>query len=112
MSITLPSLTPDQVEKVDEWLRAVLWENDLPHDSSSRDVAFEVHRMKGRLVMEDGSQKMIQGVREVFEIMDSPTGGTDEGHQITGKIVLIGRHLKDYDFRNSLGRAIGNGSNS
>ena len=113
MSIPLPPLTANQVEKVDEWLRAVLWENELPpNDSGTHSSAFEIHRMKGRLVMKGGGQKMVQGVREVFEIMDSPTTNPDESPPVTGKIVLIGRHLKDTGFQNSLLRAIGNSGNS
>ncbi|KAH2966603.1 hypothetical protein KXV49_001390 [Aspergillus fumigatus] len=51
---------------------------------------FEIHRLKGILALQDGSCKIIQAVREVFEIRDSePTtrGGGD------CKLVLIGRGL-------------------
>lgn len=112
MSIPLPPVGADQVERVDEWLRAVLWENKLPTESGTHDSPFEIHRMKGRLVMKDGSQKMVQGVREVFEIIDIPTDRAGESGPAGGKMVLIGRHLRDFDFQTSLLAAIGNGSDS
>jgi G3E family GTPase len=51
---------------------------------------FEIHRLKGILVLQDGSCKIIQAVREVFEIRDSEpkTGGDGDC-----KLVLIGRGL-------------------
>lgn len=55
-------------------------------------------------MLEDGSEKMVQGVREIFEIFDSPD--KSEG-QISGKLVLIGRHLVDFDFPTSLQQTVG-----
>jgi hypothetical protein len=103
MTIPLPSLTSSQVDAVDAWLRSVLWENELP-GQSKKSPQFEIHRLKGRLVMNDGSQKMIQGVRELFDIMDNPSADSFEG--VIGKVILIGRHLGDFDFQKSLLNAI------
>ncbi|RKU46801.1 hypothetical protein DL546_007150 [Coniochaeta pulveracea] len=103
MTIPLPSLTSSQVDAVDAWLRSVLWENELPGESK-KSPHFEIHRLKGRLILHDGSQKMIQGVRELFEIMDNPSSESSE--DVTGKMILIGRHLGDFDFRKSLLDAI------
>jgi G3E family GTPase len=106
-TITIPlpsSLTSSQVDAVDAWLRSVLWENELP-GQSKKSPHFEIHRLKGRLLLHDGSQKMIQGVRELFEIMDNPSPETSEG--VSGKMILIGRHLGDYDFQKSLLDAMG-----
>lgn len=101
-------MTADQVGGVDEWLRAVLWENILPNAiaDGSQGSPFEIHRLKGRLVMKEGGQKMIQGVREVFEIIDNPSAVASESDPVEGKIVLIGRHLRDFDFQKSLLAAI------
>lgn len=88
---------------MDAWLRSVLWENELP-GATKKTPNFEVHRLKGRLVLSDGGEKMIQGVRELFDIMDSPS--SDASRATSGKIVLIGRHLGDYDFEKSLLAAI------
>ncbi|KAK1782526.1 COBW domain-containing protein-containing protein 1 [Copromyces sp. CBS 386.78] len=105
LSIPLPTLASGQVEKLDAWLRSVLWESVLPgHEHAAGTPDFEIHRLKGRLVLEDGSEKMVQGVREIFEIFDSPD--KSEG-QIAGKLVLIGRHLVDFDFPTSLQQTVG-----
>lgn len=99
-------LDEQQVPIVDKWLRSVLWENELPNDGAEHKVPFEVHRLKGRLAIQHGQTKIIQGVRELFEIFDSPDPSHEEGANETGKIVLIGRHVADYDFEASLAAAV------
>lgn len=84
----------EQANKVDEWLRGVLWDRQLPGEGTS----LEVHRTKGRIVFSDGSMQMIQGVREVFEILESK----DKAEDAKGKIILIGRRLQGVDFEKSL----------
>lgn len=88
--------------QVDKWLRSVLWENELPKDAAEHKAPFEIHRLKGRLAIENGQTKIIQGVRELFEIFDSPDSSQENSANNTGKIVLIGRHVADYDFGASL----------
>ena len=56
-------------------MRSVLWENELPGHSVTNGTPFEIHRLKGRLMLDNGDEKMVQGVREVFEIFDN-TGTT------------------------------------
>lgn len=102
ISIPLPVLKTEQVDEIDHWLRQVLWENKLPNDTAEHKMPFEIHRLKGRLVLEDGKTKIIQGVRDMFEIFDSPVTGDSESATQTGKIVLIGRHVTDFDFGKSL----------
>lgn len=102
----MDTLETDQVDRIDEWLRSVLWENELPNDAASHDVPFEIHRLKGRIILQNGSIKMIQGVRELFEIFDSPQCETAQGGA-SGKIILIGRGLKGFDFRSSLLKSLG-----
>lgn len=87
---------------IDKWLRSVLWENELPNDATEHKVPFEIHRLKGRLAIEHGRTKIIQGVRELFEIFDSPDPSHEDDANNIGKIVLIGRHVTDYDFEGSL----------
>lgn len=100
LSIPLPVLTSGQVEKLDAWLRSVLWESVLPgHENVAGTPAFEIHRLKGRLMLEDGSERMVQGVREIFEIFNSLNNSES---QAPGKLVLIGRHLVYFDFPTSL----------
>ena len=91
---------------MDEWLRQVLWESTLPLSNnvgSPKEAVFEIHRLKGRLLLQSGLVKMVQGVREIFEITDLSTEGTTEGEGLeTGKIVLIGRNVADQGWEESL----------
>ncbi|KAI9171162.1 Cobalamin (vitamin B12) biosynthesis CobW-like protein [Paramyrothecium foliicola] len=70
ITIPVPQLDPSQLEQVDRWLRSVLWDQKLPE--KNEEGKFEIHRSKGRFLFNDGQEKLLQGVREVFEIMDSP----------------------------------------
>lgn len=84
------------METVDRWLQSVLWDSKLP--GSEESGKFEIHRSKGRFVFKEGNVKMLQGVREVFEIMD---GTVDQDLPSDGKIILIGRNLAGVDFARS-----------
>lgn len=98
-TITVPvdKLKLEQLKDVDRWLRSVLWDHKLPgHESESQ---FEVHRSKGRLLLDNGEIKMLQGVREVFDLTDAPP--SDESPPTEGKIILIGRELGNIDFVSS-----------
>ncbi|KAK8243341.1 COBW domain-containing protein [Phyllosticta capitalensis] len=117
ITISIPPLSPAGLDALDAWLRAVLWDETLPapspNDSSYHSPKFEIHRTKGRVPMADGSAlKLIQGVREVFEILDAKDspGAADGGGQKTtggGKIVLIGRGVDADVFGASLRQALG-----
>ncbi|KAI6376735.1 hypothetical protein MCOR25_002700 [Pyricularia grisea] len=100
LSIPISTLDPSQVSKVDGWLRSVLWDNKLPGDAAQGKTPFEIHRVKGRLELSNGDIKLIQGVRELFEIFDGPQEAAAESNG--GKIILIGRHLQQFDFTESL----------
>ena len=105
LSIPIPAITKSKLDVLDAWLRSVLWDNVLPEQEGAGSRTFEIHRLKGRLLLKDGSEKMIQGVRELFEIFDNPNfesdPTTDETYPV-GKLVLIGRHLEDFGFEQSL----------
>lgn len=110
LSVPLPRLTETQVDAVDAWLRSVLWDNVLPSDETTNKPAFEIHRLKGRLGLSDGREKMVQGVRELFEIFDNPHSAPEASlapRKDAGKIVIIGRHLDKYNFERSLLEAVG-----
>ncbi|KAL4893022.1 CobW domain protein [Aspergillus ambiguus] len=96
IAITVPPIRSEQVSRVDSWLQSVLWDSSLPRGGSSRPEShptdFDIHRLKGILVTEDGSEKIIQAVRDVFEIRDSESAPTGE-RKTQCKIVLIGRGL-------------------
>ncbi|EQB58854.1 CobW/HypB/UreG [Colletotrichum gloeosporioides Cg-14] len=97
VSIPMPRLGPSQLVNVDKWLRKILWDRRLPGNDKT---VLEVHRAKGRFVFENGDVKLMQGVREIFEILDSP----DQTREAVGegKIILIGRYLQGVDFEKSL----------
>lgn len=94
-------LAEGQLQGIDSWLRSVLWESEVP-GTSSKQTNIEIHRLKARLVFEGGNTKIVQGVREVFEIVDmeKPTYDANTTLQ-AGKIVLIGRGIHNVDFEQS-----------
>ncbi|KAH7120949.1 CobW/HypB/UreG, nucleotide-binding domain-containing protein [Dendryphion nanum] len=95
-TITFPALAQDQVEKFDEFLRAMLWEEELPGNFSYS--KFEIHRLKGRIPVKNGNVMLLQGVRNIYDLNEGkPTEENDEG-----KLVLIGRGVDQQAFRNSL----------
>jgi G3E family GTPase len=76
----------------------------------SEDEDSEIHRLKARLPLSNGEVKIVQGVRDIFEILDShnpqvsPDDVTPNSSQ--GKIVLIGRHLSNKPFEESFLKTI------
>lgn len=97
LQVGCPVLTPPGLEKLDTWIRTVLWERHLPDRSHKNDV--EVLRCKGLFTMESGEQLVLQGVRNLYEItrVDSGVMGVPD----EGKIVLIGKGLGE-EVRRSL----------
>ena len=102
LSFTFPAISEDKVPRVDAWLRSVLWEHQLPSSSSSSSSSsfpnpafnFEIHRVKGILRTTNSKTRIIQGVREMFEITDPESRAfSDEGDVPGSKIVLIGKGL-------------------
>lgn len=93
----------DDLDKVDKWLRSVLWHDVVASENTDESDSFEIHRTKGRLVLDSGEVKMIQGVREIFEMVDS-----DEKPcaNLRSKIVLIGKNLSAPDLARSLEEAL------
>ncbi|KPM38758.1 hypothetical protein AK830_g7805 [Neonectria ditissima] len=102
-TVTIPvsRLRSDQLDKVDRWLRAVLWDSKLPGTGEAD--TFEIHRSKGRLVFDNGDVKMLQGVREVFDINDAPV---DQDAPANGKIILIGKNVAGVDFEASFKQVV------
>ena len=93
-TLNLPSLNQDQLERLDEWLRSVLWNNELLR--ADLDAKWEIHRIKGRIPLVDGGIKLLQGVREIFELLDAADPSLQPtSKQESGKIVIIGRGISD-----------------
>ncbi|KAI4123063.1 MAG: hypothetical protein LQ338_005459 [Usnochroma carphineum] len=110
LTLRVPVLNPKQLDKLESWLRSVLWESVLPPSEGVgvEAGAFTVHRTKGQIPVSDGRVLMIQGVRDVFEIIDKSVPGdvhhdmADGNSNVQGKIVLIGKLLRGLPFQESL----------
>ncbi|QIX00896.1 hypothetical protein AMS68_006413 [Peltaster fructicola] len=89
-TVTLnPGIMSDEaMPKLDRWLQRVLWDGELPGSDLK---GWEIHRTKGRLVLKDGRVTMIQGVREIFELIDSAS--TSGSATDASKIVFIGHSI-------------------
>lgn len=92
IALDMPVLTDQGLAKFDEWLRTFLWENKLA-GPDPLEAYWEIHRIKGRIIMADGRVKMLQGVREIFDITDGTPIASRK--QTKGKIVIIGRNIGD-----------------
>lgn len=114
LTLLVPLLLHPQREKLECWLRSLLWESILPPPSISTieqvrtyKQAFEIHRVKGQIPMSDGKNIMIQGVRDVFEMIERGGDGGVRDAGRKGKIVLIGKDLVGLPFQESLMGALG-----
>ncbi|KAL9018025.1 MAG: hypothetical protein Q9180_008739 [Flavoplaca navasiana] len=114
LTLQVPLLQTHQREKLESWLRSLLWESTLPLPSTSpteqthpNEQAFEIHRVKGQIPISDGKNIMIQGVRDVFEMIDQSGDGATEKGERKGKIVLIGKGLVGLPFQESLTGTLG-----
>lgn len=94
ISLHLPVCGAAVYKQLDRWLQQVLWNKSIPGFDDLTDWA--IHRTKGRVVMTDGSVFTIQGVREIYEIVES-RGQNDSTsqEQQASKIVFIGRGMND-----------------
>ena len=99
---------------LDGWLRSVLWESKLPGEEEVD--GWEIHRSKGRVRLAGGEVKMLQGVREIFELIDGVEDAGDdeetgEEKEQGGRIVFIGRNVSTETtaaaFQHSLDVALG-----
>ena len=82
-------------------------------ERASSSDSFSIHRLKGRLLLESGRVKMVQGVREVFEVSDldncnhgSESSKSGFAEAVKGKLVLIGRGLAGQPWQDSLNAAM------
>ena len=102
-TITLPlrPFAPADLSQLDAWLRSVLWDGKIPSSSTPDDSRpFEIHRLKGFVPLTNRTARVVQGVREIFEIVDAQT--VDQEKLGAGKLVLIGRNLADKPWERSI----------
>ncbi|KAL7279885.1 hypothetical protein ACG7TL_006294 [Trametes sanguinea] len=97
LQIDCPKLSAAQLDKLDEWIRTVLWEKQLPNQATGATGAgsIEVLRCKGIFVTEHGELHVLQGVRNLYEIAKVEEGEEELGLPDTGKLVLIGKGLHE-----------------
>lgn len=93
LQVTCPVLSPGHLERLDEWIRTVLWENRLPEMASGAEgIVLKVLRCKGLFTTVAGDKYVLQGVQDLYEISK-----IDEGEAVgvpaVGKLVLIGKGL-------------------
>jgi G3E family GTPase len=112
--VPVPLMDASRVAALDAWVRALLWEGCVPNSqvrSSSethadaagmpKESAVEVLRCKGTFQTVDGKRYVLQGVREIYDLV-IVDGGEPQGQKaLEGKMVLIGKGLGD-DVRKSL----------
>ncbi|KAB8349798.1 hypothetical protein FH972_023811 [Carpinus fangiana] len=102
ITLRIPALEDGEegLERLDAWLRGVCWEGMF--SDTGEKGGFDVHRIKGRIPLTDGKLKILQGVREVFDLTDAVTNDTANGASTEGKIVVIGRGLNAARWQKSL----------
>lgn len=87
-------LSPEQQERLEVWIRTVLWESQLPeYSADTHGKPLEVLRCKGMFGTESGQTFVLQGVRNLYEL--EPLVGNDVGLPEHGKLVFIGKGLDD-----------------
>ncbi len=92
LQVSCPVLSSAQQECLEEWIRTVLWESQLPeHSTNDPDRPLEVLRCKGIFHTQSGQTLVLQGVRNLYEL--EPLVGDNVGLPEHGKLVFIGKGL-------------------
>jgi len=87
-------LSLEQQERLEEWIRTVLWESQLPeYSGDTHGRPLEVLRCKGMFGTQSGQTFVLQGVRNLYEF--GPLVGNGVGLPEHGKLVFIGKGLDD-----------------
>jgi G3E family GTPase len=101
LQVSCPAMDQSRLDKLDEWIRCVLWENRIP-GSTTTDSEVRVLRCKGAFTSTTGIHYVLQGVQSMYEISELDAAAADSlGVPEVGKIVLIGKGLDD-NIRRSL----------
>ncbi|KAF2637623.1 cobW-domain-containing protein [Massarina eburnea CBS 473.64] len=99
-TINFPAITKNQLDKFDEFLRTILWEDELPN--SVPHEKFEIHRLKGRVPIVDGEVLLVQGVRNVYDTTEAKRKPSVDEQDTEAKLVLIGKGVDQPGFHKSL----------
>ena len=101
-------MTEEQLKRFESWLQKVLWEASLSLPTAQEQPGtsdMSIHRVKGKIILASGFLKMVQGVRDVFEVTDltkSTKGESNEKAGQAGKLVVIGRGLLNLPWEASM----------
>ncbi|GLB38595.1 putative cobalamin synthesis protein cobW C-terminal domain [Lyophyllum shimeji] len=100
LQVSCPVLSAPRLERLDEWIRSVLWENRLPDgqegQGQGKGQGLSVLRCKGLITTEAGEQYVLQGVRSMYEMTKIENEAQEDiGVPQVGKIVLIGKGLDE-----------------
>ncbi|KAF9020922.1 hypothetical protein BDP27DRAFT_1439381 [Rhodocollybia butyracea] len=97
LQVSLPPLTPSQLIAFDVWNHTLLWETRLVDGTYvpfklEDGVDMQVLRRKGLLVLSNGEQRMLQGVRSMYQILAIEDDDQDGKAELThaGKVILTG----------------------
>ena len=93
LQVSCPALDQTRLDKLDEWIRSILWENRIP-GSVTTDSEVRVLRCKGVFTSTTGIHYVLQGVQSMYEISEMELADS-LGVPEVGKIVLIGKGLDD-----------------
>ena len=88
VSLPFPPFDLQKLNLLENWLQSLLWD-----DGSKEKNEYEIHRLKGYVPITDGTARIVQGVREIFDIIE--VDGASRGGQGEGRIVLIGKGLEN-----------------
>ncbi|KIM43261.1 hypothetical protein M413DRAFT_444074 [Hebeloma cylindrosporum] len=91
LQVSCGVLDQPRLDKLDEWIRNALWENQISDAPSSK---VQILRCKGAFTSDKGVHYVLQGVRSMYEISEMEVTES-MGIPDTGKIVLIGKGLDD-----------------
>lgn len=108
IAFSFGKITGDQLSWFDTWIQKILWENKI--DGTSE---VEVHRLKGRFIVQETNDgpvqaKILQGVRETYEIVDMRDAPEPEllAAALPSKLVFIGKFLQKDVIKASFAKAL------
>lgn len=104
LQVFVPVLSQEAFDRLDEWIRTLLWESRIPEDLATAPQPITVLRCKGIFQTSAGATYVLQGVRSLYEI--SPAVDESNFGLEAGKLVFIGKGLNER-IRGSLSRVLG-----
>lgn len=94
--IPLPTLSPHQAGKLESFLQTLLWESRIPAGSDDAGFDIDILRTKGYYKTTEGTEYVIQGVTDIFEIKEVKDQSGGKKEEVQGKLVFIGRGVGEH----------------